>query len=77
VSADATAYPVIHPLDVERDAVCPECGKPFALGDRYSSRLLCMIGDIPCTEAVCLSCAAVSARVTGDIDGRGAADGAP
>ncbi len=61
-------YDVILPIDVERGAVCPDCRRLFILGERYSTRLLTMIGDTPCTEAVCLSCAAASPRVTGDIN---------
>ncbi|HEV8218814.1 MAG TPA: hypothetical protein VGQ05_00960 [Streptosporangiaceae bacterium] len=49
-------YPVIHPFDVERGAVCEDCDQPFRLGDRYASRLLSIAGGIPVTEAVCLSC---------------------
>jgi hypothetical protein len=50
------AYPVIHPGDVERGAVCMDCDRPFRLGDRYASRLLSIAGDIPVTEVVCLRC---------------------
>ena len=49
-------YPVIHPFDVERGAVCEDCDRPFRLGDRYASRLLGIAGGIPVTEAVCLPC---------------------
>ncbi len=49
-------YPVIHPFDVERGAVCEDCDQPFRLGDRYASRLLGIAGGVPVTEAVCLSC---------------------
>jgi hypothetical protein len=46
-------YPVIHPFDVARGAVCEDCGLPFSLGDRYASRLLGIAGGIPVTEAIC------------------------
>ncbi len=51
-----SSYPAIHPFDVEMGAVCEDCDRPFRLGDRYASRLLAIVGDIPATEAICLPC---------------------
>ncbi len=49
-------HPVIHPLDVDRGAVCMDGDRPFRPGDRYATRPLGVAGDIPVTEVVCLSC---------------------
>jgi hypothetical protein len=54
--SDEPGYPVIHSLDVERGAVCMDCGKPFQVGDRYATRLLGLAGETLITEVICLGC---------------------
>jgi hypothetical protein len=49
-------FPVIHPVDIDRGAVCMECSRPFCPGDRYATRLIGVIGSTPLSEVVCLTC---------------------
>ena len=56
MAGNDAGYPVIHQIDVEREAVCMICRHPFRLGDRYAERLTGLAGDLPVTEAVCISC---------------------
>jgi RNase P subunit RPR2 len=49
-------YGVVAPVDIERGAVCMDCGTPFRPGDRYATRLAGMIGETPVTEVICLAC---------------------
>lgn len=51
-----TDYPVIYPLDIERGAVCMDCHRPFRPGDRYATRLIGVVDDVPLTETICLWC---------------------
>lgn len=53
-------YPVVHPLDIERGAVCMDCDRPFRPSDRYGTRLIGLVGHVPMTEVVCLTCAGAS-----------------
>lgn len=48
--------PVIGQIDIEREAVCMDCHRPFRPGDRYAERLIGFIRDTPLTEAICLPC---------------------
>lgn len=54
-------FPVIHPVDIDRGAVCMECSRPFLPGDRYATRLLGVVGSTPLSEVVCLDCDQVAA----------------
>jgi RNase P subunit RPR2 len=56
MSDQEPAYPVIHPIDIERAAACMQCHRPFRPGDRYATRLIGMVVDAPLTETICLSC---------------------
>ena len=56
MSDHKAGYPVIHPIDIERGAVCMDCHRPFRPGDQCAERLIGFIGDTPLTEAICVAC---------------------
>jgi hypothetical protein len=56
MSDQEVEYPLIHPIDIEREAACMDCRRPFQPGDRYATRLIGVVVDTPLTEVLCLDC---------------------